>query len=410
MTNSPNPGGAPKSKKPLVAVVGGPLLHTRLDLFGALRAEFDFVGIGASDQAREAFEGHELPFRQIPLGRGIDVIGDLRAYREMRRLFRRLRPAVVHAFQGKAAAWGRIAARKEKVPVIVGTIEGLGTLYSPGNKHGAIARNLYETLQRSACRFSHLTVFQNESDREYFVSRKIESLCKSTIIPGLGIRTEIFDPGRFTGRDRESLREGLQIPPGAPLITMVTRILRSKGVAEFAQAADLIRKRIPSAHFLLVGAVDTGAADAHNPLEIEALKQSVTLSGPRTDITEILAASDIFALPTQYREGMPRSLLEAMSMALPVVTTDVPGCRDAVEDGRSGIITPPAHAGALADAIARLLDDEPLRRELGKAARVRVIERYSLGKIAALTASHYRRLLQERFGERYTPLSGHENG
>lgn len=409
MTNSPIPGCAPKSTKPLVAVVGGPLLHTRLDLFGALRAEFDFVGIGASDQAREAFEARNLPFRQIPLGRGIDIIGDLAAYRQMRRLFRRLRPAVVHAFQGKAAVWGRIAARKEKVPVIVGTIEGLGTLYSPGNKHGVIARNLYETLQRSACRFSHLTVFQNESDREYFVSRKIETSCKSTIIPGLGIRTDIFDPSRFTGTHRESLRKGLQIPPGAPLITMVTRILRSKGVADFARAADLVRKRTPSAHFLLVGAVDTGAADAPTALEIEALKQYVTLTGPRTDVSEIFAASDIFVLPTLYREGMPRSLLEAMSMALPVVTTDVPGCRDAVEDGRSGIIVPPANSGALADAIARLIDDEPLRRELGRAARVRVIEQFSLGKIAALTASQYRRLLQERFGERYTPYVGFED-
>jgi glycosyltransferase involved in cell wall biosynthesis len=105
---------------------------------------------------------------------------------------------------------------------------------------------------------------------------------------------------------------------------------------------------------------------------------------------------------------MPRSLMEAMSMGLPVVTTDVAGCRDAVENGRSGLIVPPGDASALTAAIARLLGDEMLRHGVGRNARERVIERYSLERIAALSAAHYRRLLKEKFGERYTPGNGFE--
>jgi glycosyltransferase involved in cell wall biosynthesis len=177
---------------------------------------------------------------------------------------------------------------------------------------------------------------------------------------------------------------------------MVTRLLRSKGVGEFARAAASIRERNPSAQFLLVGAVDHGASDALNASELETLEQSVTLAGPRPDIAEILAVSDVFALPSKYREGMPRSILEAMSMSLPVVTTDIAGCRDAVEVGRSGFVVPPGDVAALASAIEQLIQDESLRRSFGRAARQRVIARFSLPGIAEMTAGLYRRLLAER--------------
>lgn len=236
MTDREMSGHELKPGKPLVAMVGGPLLHTRLDLFEELRGEFDIVGIGASDQARAAFEDRHLPFWRIRLGRGIDPFGDLVAYREMRRIFRLLRPAVVHAYQGKPAIWGRLAAHKENVPVIVGSIEGLGFLYSTQDAWRRAPRKFYEILQRHACRASQATVFQNESDRDYFVERRIEAMNHTVLIPGLGIRTGFFDPERFAGLSREPLRRELRIAPNATLVTMVTRLLRSKGVGEFARA------------------------------------------------------------------------------------------------------------------------------------------------------------------------------
>lgn len=406
MTGRANSSDEPKPGKPLVAVVGGPLLHTRLDLFEKLQGEFDLVGIGPSAQTGEAFEIRRLPFCQIGLRRGVDVLGDLSAYRELRRIFRSLRPAVVHAFQGKPAVWGRIAARKEKVPVIIGSIEGLGSLYSTHDGSRRMARAFYETLQRSACRGSQLTLFQNQADREHFVARQITTQDKTALTPGLGVRTDFFDPARFAGTPRDALRRELRIPPEAKLTTMVSRIFRAKGVHEFARAADLLRARDPSAHFLLVGAVDGEADGQLDSAELEALGRSVVLAGRRTDVADILAVSDIFVLPTKYREGMPRALLEAMSMALPVVTTDLPGCRDAVKDGESGVIVPPGDAAALAGSISRLLSDEPMRRRMGEAARARVIEGFSLEKVATLTASHYRRLLAAQFGARYDRVVG----
>jgi glycosyltransferase involved in cell wall biosynthesis len=399
---------SPNAGKPLVAVVGGPLLHTRLDLFEMQRAEFEIVGVGASEEAQAAFASRGFPFHRIALARGADPVGDLAADRRMRRIFQILQPAIVHTFQSKPSIWGRLAAAEAGVPVIIGTIAGLGSLYTADGMKRRVLRGVYERLQRSACERSDLTIFQNESDRNYFLKRGIAANTKTTLIPGMGIRTERFDPARFTPADRFAIRREFGVDEGSPLVTMVGRLVRTKGVLEYARAARLLKAGNPAVRFLLVGWRDKNSIDPLSTREFEFIKRAGIFAGRRPDIPEILAASDIYVLPATHREGMPRSLMEAMSMALPVVTTDVAGCRDAVEHEQSGLIVPPCNVAALADGIERLVNNISLRRGLGKFARERVIERFSLKKIAALTASNYHRLLKARFGERYTPGLGLE--
>ena len=181
-------------RKPLVAVVGGPLLHTRLDLIDALRDEFNFVGVGASDEASAAFEKKGLPFRRFRIRRGLDPIGDLGALRELYHIFRELEPLAVHAFQGKLCVWGRLAARWAGVPIVIGTIEGLGSTFAVDRPSRRIIRRVYECLLRISSWHSDLTIFQNHSDRSMLVNRGIMAPDITTIIPGAGCSAGAFQP------------------------------------------------------------------------------------------------------------------------------------------------------------------------------------------------------------------------
>src|SRR5205823_2793002 len=146
----------------------------------------------------------------------------------------------------------------------------------------------------------------------------------------------------------------LDVPAGVPLVTMIARVIRSKGVEEFVAAARAVRKRLPQAHFLLVGPADRDSVDSFRPEELDEIGRVVRWPGPRRDVPRVLAASDLFVLPTYLREGIPRVLLEAASMGLPLVTTDAPGCNDVVEEGVNGRLVPPRDPEALAAAVVNL--------------------------------------------------------
>ena len=156
------------------------------------------------------------------------------------------------------------------------------------------------------------------------------------------------------------MRASLGIPPDAPLVTMVARVIRSKGVEDFVAAAQQVRLRQPATHFLLVGPADKDSVDSFRLDELAEFGRIVHWPGARRDIPCVLAASDLFVLPSYLREGIPRVLLEAASMGLPLVTTDSPGCNDVVADGVNGFLTPLRDPAALSQAIQRLLDHDPI--------------------------------------------------
>ena len=177
---------------------------------------------------------------------------------------------------------------------------------------------------------------------------------------------------------------------------MVSRIVRSKGVLDFAAAGRIVREADPGITFLLVGPADTDSLDALTPGELEGLEASVTWIGPRRDVKELLALSDVFVFPSFYREGIPRVLLEAASMGLPLVAASGPGSNDVVEDGVSGVLVPPKDPAAIADSVLRLANDPALRARLGAEARERAIAQFDLSVVAERTRSLYEALLSRK--------------
>ena len=173
-------------------------------------------------------------------------------------------------------------------------------------------------------------MFQNPDDARVFVERRLVRAERVVLVPGSGVRTDQLDPKRFDPAQRERLRAELGVAPADVMVTMVTRVIRSKGVLDLLAVARALRTTHPRARFLLVGAHEPESMDQLEDAELRALESELIWVGQRNDVPALLAASDAMAFPSGYGEGIPRVLLEAAAMALPIVTTDAPGCREVV--------------------------------------------------------------------------------
>jgi len=382
--------------KPTVLIMGGPDVDLRLELMGRLQSDFEMVAAGTAPDLLSRFSAAGFRYHAYPLHRTVNPVSDLVSILSIWRLCRAIRPDLVHTFDAKPGVWGRIAARWAGVPVVVGTIPGLGSLYTNDRLSTRLVRRAYEPLQRWSSRVSDMTIFQNRADARQFIVARIVAEPNTMIIPGSGIPTEQYAPGRVSQSARSVLRVELGIDPDETVVTMISRVIRTKGVLEFMSAAQSVGRRHPRVRFLLVGPSDDESLERLSATEVAHLKQTVTWPGPRRDIPAVLAVSSVFVLPSAYREGIPRVLLEAASMELPIVTTDSPGCNEVVENGVNGFLVPARDAEALGQAILRLIEEPELRRQFGRLSRQRAVERFDLSIIAAQTRSLYLRLLAAR--------------
>lgn len=387
-------GMSPQS--PRVLLVGGEDVHARIDLMCRLADRFSLAAAGTAPELEPAFTRAGFPYHGYPMPRGLDPVRDLRAIVALWRVLQRVRPHVVHAFDTKPGVYACLAARLAGVPVVVGTVTGLGSLYADDGRGSYLVRGVYEQLQRLASHHADMTIFQNREDRAHFLARRVVPLAKAALIPGSGVPTDVLDPARFPEADRRQVRAALGIPDGAPLVTMVSRVIRSKGVEEFVAAARTVRAAVPAAHFLLVGPGDRDSVDRFTSEELAAFAGAVNWPGPRRDVPTVLAASDVFVLPSYLREGIPRVLLEAAAMGLPLITTDAPGCNDVVEDGVNGCLVPARDPAALSRVVLQLLGDEGRRRRFGRVSRQRAVERFDLGVIVESTRGIYEELLARK--------------
>jgi glycosyltransferase involved in cell wall biosynthesis/peptidoglycan/xylan/chitin deacetylase (PgdA/CDA1 family) len=396
-------------RRPRVLVVGGADVDKRLGLVRELGERFSVTVAGPGPEHRARFEAAGFAYHDYPLTRGASPLSDLGTLTHLTRLVRRMRPDIVHAFATKPAVWARIAARLGSDAVVVGTLPGRGSLFWASGPWVRLLRGIYRTLQTVACRSSDLTIFYNESDARVFIESGVVRPAEAAIVPGSGIPTGEFDPEEVPAGARDGIREEFGVSRDDVLVTMVARAIRTKGVMEYAEAADRLTSELPGVRFLLVGADDPRSVDRLDRAERARVGNTTVWPGHRTDVREILAASDVFVLPS-YGEGIPRALMEAGSMGLPSVTTDVPGCRDVVEDDRNGILVPPRDAEALTEALRSLIADPERRRRLGTEARRVAVERFDTRAIADEIASLYWRLLDNRPGRWSRPGTEEDAG
>ena len=347
----------------------------------ARRAGFEVHVASAPDDAVHAIEEAGMAFHPVPFDReGHAGVGDVQSFRALRALYQSVRPDIVHHVTMKPVLLGSWAARMTGVPAVVNAISGLGTLFLAEGAVAAVRRRLALALLRPACVGPRdVGIFQNEEDRAVFQSAGIFDSNRTVLIPGSGVDLARFHP--------------TPAPVGEPLVTLPARMLRDKGVVEFVSAARQLAASGVRARFALVGGTDLHNASALSDRELEALAQPpVEWWGHRTDMREVLAATSVVCLPS-YREGLPKALAEAAAAGRAIVTTDVPGCRDVVEDGVNGFLVPPRDPVALARALGTLLADPEMRARFGLASRARAEASLGLDAVIRSTLALYERLL-----------------
>jgi glycosyltransferase involved in cell wall biosynthesis len=382
--------------KPRVSIVGGVDVRARLPLMERLRDEFELVAVGAGPEDAFAEAGFAYRCYAPAQHARVSPLDDARAFLALARIFRAERPQIVHAFDTKAGVWGCLAARLAGVPITLGTVNGLGFLFRADTFPQRLLSRSYQALQALACAASSATVFQNPDDARVFVDAGLAKREKVVLVPGSGVRTDRLDPARFAPEARAKLRAELGLGPDELVVIMVTRVIRSKGVTLLLAAARALRASRPRLRFLLVGAHEPESMDRLSEPELASLHAELLWTGARRDVPALLAASDVMAFPSGYGEGIPRVLLEAAAMALPIVTTDAPGCREVVEPGVNGIRIPVGDAAALTAALQQLADDPALRRRFGANGRARAVERFDLGVVVERTRLLYRGLLAKQ--------------
>jgi glycosyltransferase involved in cell wall biosynthesis len=353
----------------------------RLPLAEAARREgFEIALASRFGEDRALLEGAGFALHPIDLGRGrIDPLRDLRSVFRLWRLYRRVRPDIVHQVAMKPVVLGTLAARAAGVPAVLNAIAGLGYAFSGASDRPGRLRQVLTAALRLALRWKRsMVVVQNDDDRRF--------------VESLGVRRKSIAVIRGSGVDVEALRP-VPEPAGPCVATLVARMLWDKGVGDLVEAARQLRAMGVPVRVRLVGAPDPDnpASIPQARLEAWQVEGAVEWSGPTADIAAVWAGSHVAVLPS-YREGLPKALLEAAACGRPLVATDVPGCRELVEDGVTGLLVPPRDPAALAEALARLAGDPVLRARLGAAARERVVERHSLARVVEETLAVYRRL------------------
>jgi glycosyltransferase involved in cell wall biosynthesis/ribosomal protein S18 acetylase RimI-like enzyme len=303
---------------------------------------------------------------------------DVRAFRELIHLFRSGRFDLVHLHTPKAGVLGRIAARVAGVPVVVNTVHGYYAMPDdPGRRRLPVV-----AIEAVASRFSDLELFQSEEDLAWARRAHIAPV-RNSVLLGNGCDVDRFDPHKAS---RRNARRALGIEDEIPVVGTVGRLVEEKGCRELLEAMAGVRRSVPDAVLLVAGEPDDAGAGGVSAADLESA--GTRFAGWRRDIEVPLAAMDVFALPS-WREGVPRSAIEAASMGLPLVLTDIRGCREIVRDGVEGMLVPVRDPRALANALERLLADEPLRRKLGDDARARALERFDERRVCNTLIAGY---------------------
>lgn len=322
----------------------------------------------------------------IPLNwsrRSTHPLRELAALREVVSVFRAARPHVVHQVAIKPVLYGSVAARLTGVPVVVNAVAGLGYVFSSTDLKARALRPLVRAafhllLDRRNARL----ILQNRDDVEHFVEERIVHRDRVTLIRGSGV-----DPARFTVGPE---------PPGPPLVVLPARMLRDKGVEEFVAAARALRGEGVAARFALVGSPDPENLACIPETQLQAWQAEgvVEYWGWRTDMAAVFQQAHVVCLPS-YREGLPKALIEAAACGRPIVTTDVPGCREVVSDGDNGFLVPARDTDVLTRVLRRLALEPHLRAAMGRRGRERAEREFSMDRVVGETLDLYVRAMAE---------------
>ena len=356
--------------------------HRLVIALAAKYAGWDVTVVTADTGRLKDIEAEGLKVVDLPMSRsGKNIIGELNAFWFLFRLYSREKPDVVHHVGIKTILWGTLAAKFAGVHGLLNAISGLGAFFAKEN-HSVMSKVLPSVLRFAHKHENLLVIFQNQEDKRLYIENGFINEGQARFIKGSGI-----DLNEFCYTQEPS--------KGKIIVLMTCRIIREKGIFELVKAAEILRPECENkAEFRIVGGLDDHP-DAITKEEMDAICDGLYIKwlGRREDIKELLQQCHIFAFPSYYMEGLPKSLIEACAIGRPIVTTDNIGCRDVVTDGENGFLVPVKDAGALAEKLKALIEDKELRIEMGNASRKIAEKEFSVDDVIRKHLEIYQELV-----------------
>ncbi len=326
---------------------------------------FDIYAVAIPDKTAPLIEEE---FRFIPLSnlnrKGKNPLKDLKLLFELYKIYKYYKPALVLHFTIKPNIYGNIACRLSRINSI-SSVTGLGTVFQREN----LLTWLVKKLNKIAFSHSKMIFFQNNEDMAVFNKEKILSTDKYVITPGSGVNTSYFSPEYCApcSKDKKST------------FLLIARMLWNKGIGEFVEAAKIVKQKYPNTNFCLLGAFDFDNPSSISEKVIKSWVADgfVNYYGETSDVRPFIFKSDIIVLPSYYREGIPRSLIEAAAMGKPIITTDNIGCKEVVDDGENGFLVPIKNQEALSKAMIKFINlPQSNKIEMGKNSRKKAINKF----------------------------------
>lgn len=314
-----------------------------------------------------------VSFVQLEFQRaGLNPFADLRLLAKLHVLLRKERPDIMLSYTVKPVIYGSLAAAMARIPSIYSIITGLGYLFSGNGTRQRLMRKLIGWLYRLALASNKAVFFQNPDDMYLFHERRfVAGKTRAVLINGSGVDMEFFP---------------MTPSVATPLVfLLLARLIRDKGIVEFAEAARKLKARYPHVRFWLLGSYDSNpTALSRDQVAQWQAEGALEYLGETKDVRPFIAKASVYVLPSYYREGVPRSVLEAMAMGRPIITTDAPGCRETVVPGVNGFLVPPRDVKALASTMEKFILEPGLIPSMGRASRDMAIRRFDVHKVNAV--------------------------
>lgn len=355
----------------------------RLPLASAAKAQgFDVAVVTRVHRHAATIEEAGIRLIPLPISRGSrNPLGEWRILIRLYQLLHSERPDILHNVALKPVLYGALVARLSNVKGMVNALAGLGHIFAVRERAGFM-RRLVMLAFRVLIRGRGHIIVQNPDDLRLLERSQLASPEQITLIRGSGVDLTRFRPS--------------EEPEGTPVVLLAARLLWDKGVGDFVQAAGILKAQNLKARFVIVGAPDpeNHAAIPKEQLEEWVASGHVEWWGQRSDMEKVFEECTIFCLPSYYGEGVPKVLIEAAAAGKPIVTTDMPGCREVVKNDLNGLLIPPRNPKALADAIGRLLKDGERRKSMGVASRHRAVAEFGIDSVTEATIELYRKILR----------------
>jgi glycosyltransferase involved in cell wall biosynthesis len=343
----------------------------------------------------EPLRARGLRCEALPIERSTRPAAHARSYRRLSAWLARERFDIIHVHTPIAALIGRLAAWRRGVPVRLYTAHG----FYFHDDMPLLKRRVHVALERFGGLFQNFLFTQSEEDRQTAIRERIARPDRVLAI-GNGVDLARFNPERLGPAERLRVRESLGLPVDAPVLGIIGRLVREKGYFELFEACAQLRREVPGFRLLVIGDAlpsdhDDSTTELRRRVVELGIEDRVVFAGQRPDVPELLNAVDVFTLPS-WREGMPRSVIEAMAMGLPCVVTNIRGCREEIVDGESGWVVPVRDAKTLAERCGALLRYPDQARKMGRAAQSRARSLYSEEMVLQKQIEVYRRLIGEK--------------